>query len=375
MKAPPPRFAEPNLAHRVMSAACALALATSPLVQPAVAENSLLLNDFERKPLVEEGLKKAGLGNGDNRMVTLWARLKEQEIMDDAATAASAAAKSKASKYTGYPELAASRMRVRSLQAYLDELQRDIFLNKRTFVQGYLGVFYSQRDAFQALILTTYPADDPVSLSSKDAMIDEGNNVFRYAEDLSNAANSNKRGAALEAYAKLALSYDRFLKAGDLYGKAPKAASVRTVSSVSAVSSAAPPSAPAAPMGVVGAAAKQVEAEMLVAQIEAEDKPEFLATKARAKVMEDATSKLVPQYDPLTSTEMLFKDTPMRALRYSSSPPKLTDQVLVLAGPDKGRTGVVLNLDGEPQSGSAIVKLVTKEIKVIDRAKIAKAIV
>jgi len=55
--------------------------------------------------------------------------------------------------------------------------------------------------------------------------------------------------------------------------------------------------------------------------------------------------------------------------------PKLTDPVLLLAGPDKGRTGVVLNLSGDQATGSAIIKLDTKEIKVIDRAKIARALV
>ena len=241
-----------GLSNRVLSAACALAFATAPLVQPAGADTSLLLNDFERKPLVEEGLRKAGLAASDNKMVTLWARLKAQELNDDAAVAAAAAKSATKSSYKGFPELAASRMRVRSLQAYLDELQRDIFANKNKFVQGYLGVFYSQRDAFQSLILTTYPADDPASLASKDAMVDEGNNVFEYAEDLSEALAKNSRSAALEAYAKLALSYDRFLKAGDLYGKPPKKATATA-------------SAPS--LGLAGAAAKQLAAEMEVAKI------------------------------------------------------------------------------------------------------------
>ncbi|KAL1520568.1 hypothetical protein AB1Y20_022144 [Prymnesium parvum] len=357
MKTPAP-LASPVL-NRVFSAACAIAVATSPFPAPA-ATDSLLLNDFERRPLVEEGLRKAGLSSGDNRMVTLWARLKAQELSDDA-TAAAAAATSSISKYQGSPDLAESRMRVRSLQAYLDELQRDIFASKQTFVQGYLGVFYSQRDAFQALILTTFPADDPVSLASKDAMVDEGNNVFKYAEDLSDAISKKSRSGAVNAYARLALAYDRFLKAGDLYGQPPKK-----------VSAQAARRAPQG-LGLAGAAAKQVKAELELAQIELEDKPEFLATKSRAKVVDDATAKLVPQKDPLTSTEALYKDTPLRTFRYSSTPPKLAERVLVLAGPDKGRTGVVLNLEGNAATGTAIIKLDTKEVKVIDRAKIARA--
>ena len=52
-----------------------------------------------------------------------------------------------------------------------------------------------------------------------------------------------------------------------------------------------------------------------------------MASQARAKAVEDATAKLVPRYDPLTSTESLYKDTPLRALRYSKVPPKLAEQV------------------------------------------------
>lgn len=41
---------------------------------------------------------------------------------------------------------------------------------------------------------------------------------------------------------------------------------------------------------------------------------------------------------------------------------------MVIAGPDKGRVGVLLGIDGD----TSIVKLSTRELKVIDVAKVAK---
>ena len=41
-------------------------------------------------------------------------------------------------------DLASARMRVRSVAPYLEEAQRDIFTGKWKFVQGYLGVIFSQ---------------------------------------------------------------------------------------------------------------------------------------------------------------------------------------------------------------------------------------
>ena len=50
--------------------------------------------------------------------------------------------------------------------------------------------------------------------------------------------------------------------------------------------------------------------------------------------------------------------------------PKVGNEVLILAGPDKGRAGTLLGVEGE----NAIVKLSTRELKVVELAKIAKAL-
>eukprot|EP00966_Prymnesium_polylepis_P064458 1494047-Prymnesium_polylepis.2 len=229
--------------------------------------------------------------------------------------------------------------------------------------------------------------------ASKDAMIDEGNNVFKYAEDLSNAASKKERPEALEAYAKVrahrpaprveARVRDRSQAScqgrerqgkgkgkgsgqgpgpssrvehpADAWGLGlargrcrrrrtprrvrvhPLARTARAV--VRSLPQGGRPLWPTAQEGAAGGGRRtqagaiarprgsggeagacvgartrllrtavfaqrrrtsgaymhvvaQVEAEVLVAQIEAEDRPEFLATKARAKLVEDATAKL-----------------------------------------------------------------------------------
>ena len=202
--------ARPSSRARVCSATAAACAALTIGMSPICAKEvppELILDDIGQTALVEQGLKDAGL-EGDLKMIRLWARLKTGEIQVEGQKAAS--------KVSEQQVLAAARMRVRSLQPYLDEAQRDIFANKWKYVQGYTGVVFSQRDAIQTLITDNYPGEDPVSLASKDALVNEGNNVLKSAEALAAAAKKKSQADALQAYARLALSYDRLLKAGDL---------------------------------------------------------------------------------------------------------------------------------------------------------------
>ena len=103
--------------------------------------------------------------------------------------------------------------------------------------------------------------------------------------------------------------------------------------------------------------------------IEYEEKQEAAARKLSDQ--KDTTSSLVPQYDPLTSTESLYKNTPQSALQYDTkAKPKIKDRIVVIAGPDKGRVGTLLGVEG----GTGIIKLSTKELKVIGMEKIGKAL-
>ncbi len=86
------------------------------------------------------------------------------------------------------------------------------------------------------------------------------------------------------------------------------------------------------------APAKEAEAtsnvKLFEKAVEYEVKQETANRKLASQA--DTTTRLVPQYDPLTSTESLYKDTPQTALQYSTTPPKIKDSIVVIAGPDKG---------------------------------------
>ena len=115
-------------------------------------------------------------------------------------------------------------------------------------------------------------------------------------------------------------------------------------------------------------AAAKIDVTLLQKALAFEEKQEARALKLSTQ--KDATTSLVPQYDPLVSTEALYKDTPLSALRFSKAKPRVKDEVLIIAGPDKGRAGVLLGIEKE----SAIVKLTTRELKIVDIQKIAKAL-
>lgn len=84
---------------------------------------------------------------------------------------------------------------------------------------------------------------------------------------------------------------------------------------------------------------------------------------------------LYPVYDPITSTEVFFKGKFSReSLRFDSKlKPTLLDQVLLIAGPDMGKTAKVLSITGK----NAVVKLdfnglPYQEVKVIKMDWLAK---
>ena len=77
--------------------------------------------------------------------------------------------------------------------AMLSRRQSPQRTRSHTYVRARPPAYAPKFRITQALIVSTYPADDPVSLASKDAMIDEGNNVFEYAEDLSMAVSRGQQ--------------------------------------------------------------------------------------------------------------------------------------------------------------------------------------
>lgn len=196
-------------------------------------------------------------------------------------------------------EIATSREKVLTLQAYLNEVERDLFEKNWENLQVYLYTFAEQEDAFALLIEQLFPSDDELDTTARRAMSYEAQSMFLYLDDLREAAKDHKFKAAQKAYSNLLLSYDRFLKAGDLY----------------------------------------------------------------------------PTYDPISSTEIFFADTPRDTLRFdSSSKVQVLDEVILTSGPDMGKKGTVINID----DGNAVVKLdkdgkAYQEVKYVKYSILAKA--
>ncbi|CAM9151913.1 unnamed protein product [Scytosiphon promiscuus] len=89
-------------------------------------------------------------------------------------------------------------------------------------------------------------------------------------------------------------------------------------------------------------------------------------------------------YDNVTSTEGFYAGVANSSLKYvppSKDPPKIKDNVLLLAGPDKGKTGYMIGVEGgSAVATKAIIKLETssalgmREIKVVPLEYVAKTI-
>ena len=175
-------------------------------------------------------------------------------------------------------ELKQDSEKVLTLKAYLDEAERDLFQKNWDNLQVYLYTFADQENAFADLIDGLFPSNDRLDQAAREALSFEAKSMFLALDDLREAAKLKQDFLAQKAYAKLLISYDRFLKAGDLY----------------------------------------------------------------------------PTYDPITSTAVFFEGTPKNTLRYdSTSKVQVLDTVLLTSGPDMGKTGTVINIDGN----SAVVKL------------------
>jgi len=129
--------------------------------------------------------------------------------------------------------------------------------------------------------------------------------MFLALDELRESAKMRDEKLSQKAYSKLLLSYDRFLKAGDLY----------------------------------------------------------------------------PTYDPITSTEVFFYDTPLSTLRYDRKARiQVLDEVLLTQGPDMGKTATVINIDDSDKDDQfAVVKLdkdgkAYQEVKYIKLSYLAKTI-
>ncbi|CAN0246922.1 unnamed protein product, partial [Discosporangium mesarthrocarpum] len=100
-----------------------------------------------------------------------------------------------------------------------DEVEYLITKRSWDYLKGFLGVFSSREADFVVLIDGMFPTTEASDISARDAMQFEAENVFLAVDDLYYAAMSKKVKAAEKSYVKLALAYDRFLKAGNLVSR------------------------------------------------------------------------------------------------------------------------------------------------------------
>lgn len=235
----------------------------------------------------------------DLEMAALMQRREPKKLLSNLKEKlATAAATSKA--LAASQALDNARERVLTLKAYLDEAERDLFRKNWGNLQVYLYTFADQEDAFALLIENLFPNNDPLDKSAREALAFEAQSMFLSLDQLREAARVASPERARVAYSRLLLSYDRFLKAGDLY----------------------------------------------------------------------------PTYDPITSTAIFFANTPQSTLRFDAKAKvQVLDSVLLTAGPDMGKTGTVINIDG----ANAVVKLdkdgkAYQEVKFVQLDILAKTI-
>lgn len=212
----------------------------------------------------------------------------------------------------GEKEIINSIERVLTLSAYINEIERNVFEKNFDLVQTYLNVIVDQEDAFAILIDKLFPNDTPVEAAYRSHMTFQAQKLFTVADDLREAVKDNKAKVAQRLYCSLLVSYDSFLKAGDLY----------------------------------------------------------------------------PTYDPITSTEVFYRNIPPSALHFDRvSKVKVLDQVVMMQGPDMGKGGVLLCIDTPTSAASGtnikpIIKATVhlnrdgkdyQEAKVVDISWLAKA--
>ena len=194
---------------------------------------------------------------------------------------------------------------VKVLYAYEEEMERNLFARNWINLAEYVKIFNKQEEAFVSLIENSFPSSQEYDKQAAAALEYEAQIMFLQLDDLAEAAASKHVAKAEKAYVGLALAYDRFLKAGDLYD-----------------------------------------------------------------VYEDTDSSKL--YDNFPQDMLVFD---------REAKPKVADEVLIVAGPDKGRLGLLIGVSDASGKGVVRVKYgrrsstdPTFEIKVLDMKNLAKTI-
>lgn len=114
-------------------------------------------------------------------------------------------------------KLLAAQEKVLTLKAYIDEAERELFLKNWENLQIYLNVITLQDTEFALLIDELFPSENELDKFARDSMLFEAQTMFLALDDLREASKDGLFQESINSYAKMLLSYDRFLKAGNLY--------------------------------------------------------------------------------------------------------------------------------------------------------------
>lgn len=196
--------------------------------------------------------------------------------------------------------------KIRRIARILDDLQYDLFEESWEELVSYPLELRSFVPIFTLYTDSAFPATTPIDTQTRFALRYEVGRFFGAVERLKRAVDTRDMSEAEAAFARISLSYDRYLKAGNLY----------------------------------------------------------------------------QTYDPLTSTAKLYEGISDKSLVYipqSKEMPQTRDAVLIMQGPDKGRTGMLIGVEQTDPTlkKKAIVKLDNqatgvREIKVMPFGLIAK---
>eukprot|EP00614_Pseudopedinella_elastica_P015548 CAMPEP_0172585198 /NCGR_PEP_ID=MMETSP1068-20121228/4624_1 /TAXON_ID=35684 /ORGANISM="Pseudopedinella elastica, Strain CCMP716" /LENGTH=322 /DNA_ID=CAMNT_0013379569 /DNA_START=71 /DNA_END=1039 /DNA_ORIENTATION=+ len=107
--------------------------------------------------------------------------------------------------------------RVRKLAPLLDDLQRDLADEEWDFIAEYPGEFKSFVPAFTKYTDAAFPDDTEIDKNLRLAMRYEVGKLFKGVERLKQGAAKKDLGECQAAFADISLSFDRYLKSGNLY--------------------------------------------------------------------------------------------------------------------------------------------------------------
>ena len=110
-------------------------------------------------------------------------------------------------------------LRLRAVEQELDALQEDVFREPPDWdvLSIYPKVFRAYSPLFTAYTDRAFPTADPVDVALRYALRYEVGGFYTGAQQLEQGVNARSIRQAQRAFAKMSLSYDRYLKAGDLY--------------------------------------------------------------------------------------------------------------------------------------------------------------